>query len=79
MWFLTHPKLFKCQKNGIFRMRHSSVALPSRLAAPPKNDGEKMGVNDVTPRTPAPACVWPMADINANPPVTTGKLTGEGK
>merc|ERR1719270_135190 len=34
-----------------------------------------MGVNDVTPRTPAPACVWPMADINANPPVTTGKLT----
>ena len=56
-------------------MRHSSVALPSRLAAPPKNDGEKMGVNDVTPRTPAPACVWPMAGINANPPVTTGKLT----
>ena len=53
------------------------MALPSRLAAPPTNDGEKIAGSDAPPRTPAPTCVWPIADINANPPVTTGKFTGE--
>ena len=31
------------------------------------------------PTSPAEACVWPMAATNANPPVTTGKFTGNRK
>ena len=53
------------------------MALPSRLAAPPTNDGEKIAGSDAVPRSPAPACVWPMAASNAYPPDTTGKFTVE--
>ena len=54
-----------------------TLLLPSRPAAPPTKPGVKIAGSAEGPRRPAEASVWPMATGNkANPPVTTGKLTG---
>ena len=52
------------------------LLLPSRPAAPPTKPGVKIAGSADAPTTPAEACVWPMTATKANPPVTTGKLTG---
>ena len=52
------------------------LLLPSRPAAPLINPGVKIAGSAEAPTSPADACVWPMAATKANPPVTTGKITG---
>ena len=48
--------------------------LPSRPAAPPANEVERAGAA-------APTTAWTVEEAanKANPPDTTGKLTGKGK